>query len=55
MSALFLEQFCVPSSRYGRCDSLQVVGTPHSFTILASSWESSALVVLSVSAACVDL
>ena len=27
MSALFLEQFCVPSSRYGRRDSLQVAGT----------------------------
>ena len=31
ISALFLAQLCVPSSRYGRRDSLQVVGIPHSF------------------------
>ena len=30
ISALFLEQLCMPSSRYVRRDSLQVVGTPHS-------------------------
>ena len=29
MFAPILEQFGVPSSRYGRSDSLQVVGTPH--------------------------
>ena len=55
ISALFLEQFCVPSSLYGRRDSLQVVGTPHSFAILVSSWASNVCVVLRVSAACVDL
>ena len=47
--------FCVPSSRYGRRDSLQVVGTPHSFAILVSSWASSVCVVLCVSVECVDL
>ena len=44
----------MPSSRYGRRDSLQVVGTPHSFAILVSSWASNVCVVLCVSAACVD-
>ena len=39
MSALFLEQICVLSG-YGRRDSLQVVGTPHSFAILDCSWAS---------------
>ena len=38
MSALFLEQFFVPASRYGRRDLMQVVGTPRSFAILVSSW-----------------
>ena len=55
ISALFLEQFCLPSSRYGRRDSFQVVGTPHSFAISVSSWASSVCVVLRVSAACIDL
>ena len=39
----------------GRLDSLQVVGTPHSFAIWVSAWASSVCVVLRVSAACVDL
>ena len=55
MSAHFLEQFCVPSSRYVRRDSLQVVRTQHSFAILVCSWASSVWVALRVSAACVDL
>ena len=48
----------MPSSRYGRRDSLHVIGTPHSFAILVSSWASrasSVCVVLRVSAECVDL
>ena len=45
----------MPSSRYGRRDSLQVVGTPHSFATLVSSWASSVCVVLHVSAACVQV
>ena len=45
----------MPSSLYGRRDSLQVVGTPHSFAILVSSWASSVCVVSRVYAACVDL
>ena len=51
-----LLQFCVPSSRYGRRDSLQV-GTPHSIANLVSSWVSSVWVVerVSAKAACVDL
>ena len=55
ISALFLEQFCVPSSGNGRRDSLQVVGTPHLFAILISCWASSVCVLLLVSAACVEL
>ena len=34
---------------------MQVVGTPHSFAILFSSWASSVCVVLRVSVECVDL
>ena len=51
ISALFLEQFCVPSSRYGRRDSLQFVGNPlaHSIAILVSSWASNVCVLSYVS------
>ena len=37
ISALVLEQFCVPLSQYGRRDLLQVVETSHSFAILVTS------------------
>ena len=52
ISASFLEQFCAPSSRYGRCDSLQVVGTSHSFAVLVNSWAIGAWVVLLVKCLC---
>ena len=38
MSASSLELFCVPLTRYGRCDTLQVVGTPYSSAALVNSF-----------------
>ena len=55
MSACYLEQFRVFSSRYGtnngRHDSLQVEGTPHSYAIVLNSWARNVWFVLRVSSA----
>ena len=45
MSALIFKQLCVPSSRYNRRDSLQVVGIPYTFTIIIKLYSFAILVV----------